>query len=58
MIEKFCEVTGYGIRAVETKIQRGVWVQGREWVKAPDGHRMISMAGFQRWVEQGHKEAA
>ena len=51
LIPKAAELTGYSKRAIETKIERGVWVEGREWVKAPDGRRMVNMKGVMRWVE-------
>lgn len=53
LISKAAELTGYTKRAIETKIARGQWVEGREWVKAPDGHRMISLRGYAAWVESG-----
>ncbi len=53
LIKKAAELTGYTPRAIEAKIAKGQWVEGREWIKAPDGHRMISLKGYQQWVEQG-----
>lgn len=53
VIEKAAEITGYTRRAIEEKIARGVWLEGREWVKAPDGRRLISLKGYQQWVERG-----
>lgn len=52
-IELFHSITGYTVKAVERKIEDGVWVEGREWKKAPDGHRLISLEGYKRWVEGG-----
>lgn len=51
LIPKAAELTGYSRRAIELKIARGQWVEGREWRKAPDGHRMINLEGVRRWVE-------
>lgn len=56
-IPKFCEETGYTARAVETKIHRGVWAEGREYRRAPDNCIFVDMKGFERWVE-GQKQAA
>lgn len=53
VIEKAAQVTGYSKRAIEAKIERGVWLEGKVWVHAPDGRRLISMKGYQQWVEQG-----
>jgi hypothetical protein len=53
LIPKAAEMIGYSRRAIELKIARGQWREGLEWRKAPDGHRMISIEGVKRWVEQG-----
>ena len=50
LIPKFCQETGYTRSAVETKIARGVWVEGREYFRAPDGRTLVDMEGFGRWV--------
>jgi len=52
-IEKAAEITGYTKRAIEAKIERGVWLEGDVWVHAPDGRRLISLRGYERWVERG-----
>lgn len=54
-IRKAAELTGYTERAIEEKIAKGVWLKGREWVHAPDGRRLISMKGYEAWVEQGNR---
>ncbi|MCY1558863.1 hypothetical protein D9M68_958380 [compost metagenome] len=51
-IPKFVEETGYTARAVETKIHRGVWIEGHEYRRAPDGSILIDMEGYSRWVER------
>jgi hypothetical protein len=53
LIPKAAEVTGYTVKAIERKIERGQWREGLEWRRAPDGRRMISLEGVKRWVEQG-----
>jgi len=45
--------TGYSEKAIRRKIESGVWVEGREFRRAPDGHILISMQGYVQWVEQG-----
>ncbi len=44
-------LTGYTKDAIETKINRGIWVEGREWRRAPDGRVLIDMRGYEKWVE-------
>lgn len=50
-IPKFVELTGYTARAVETKISRGVWLEGKQYRRAPDGSILIDMEGYEKWVE-------
>lgn len=51
LLKRAAVITGYTISAMEHKIARGIWVEGREWFKAPDGKRMISMRGYERWAK-------
>lgn len=44
-------LTGYTVKAMERKIERGDWEEGKVWRRAPDGHIMIDIAGYHRWVE-------
>ena len=53
VIDKAAEITGYSRRAIEEKIAKGVWLEGKVWRKAPDGRRLISLKGYEQWVEQG-----
>lgn len=54
LIPKFCAETGYTKEAVRAKIRDGVWLEGREWRKAPDGHVLIDIEGYEAWVEQNN----
>lgn len=46
-------LTGLTPKAIERKIESGVWIEGREYRRAPDGRIYISMKGYQAWVERG-----
>ncbi|MEY3899317.1 MAG: hypothetical protein RI962_472 [Pseudomonadota bacterium] len=48
-------LTGLSQPAIRGKIREGKWVQGREFVRAPDGGIFISLRGFERWVCAGSK---
>jgi hypothetical protein len=50
-------LTGYSVKAMERKIERGDWQEGKVWRRAPDGRILIDVLGFQRWVE-GPRTAA
>jgi hypothetical protein len=52
LLKKFEQLTGYTPKAVERKIASGVWREGKEYRKAPDGHIAIDMEAYVRWVEQ------
>lgn len=45
-------ITGYTEKAIRRKIEEGIWIEGREYRKAPDGHILISIEGYRKWVEQ------
>jgi hypothetical protein len=44
-------VTGYSVKAMQRKIERGDWQEGKVWRRAPDGRILIDIAGYQKWVE-------
>lgn len=49
-IPLFCQEAGYSPKAVARKIEDGVWVAGREYVRAPDGRQLIDTEGFNKWA--------
>jgi hypothetical protein len=46
-------ITGLTVKAMRHKIDRGQWLEGKEYRRGPDGHIYVSMKGFQSWVETG-----
>jgi hypothetical protein len=46
-------ITGLSEKAIRRKIDDGVWVDGREYRRGPDGHIYISVEGIKAWVEKG-----
>ena len=57
LIPLFSALTGYSEKAVRRKIETGVWLQGKHFRKAPDGHIVLSMKEYYKWVE-GEKATA
>ena len=51
-VHLFEALTGYSAKAVERKIASGTWMEGRECKRAPDGHVLIDMKGYEQWVEK------
>jgi hypothetical protein len=45
--------TGLTQKAIYKKIENGVWLEGKEYRRAPDGRLYISMKGYDAWVESG-----
>ncbi|WP_226998420.1 excisionase [Tardibacter chloracetimidivorans] len=56
-MKKFADLTGYTEKAVYRKIEDGVWLDGREYRRAPDGNICIDLEGYQKWVEGGREPA-
>ena len=55
LIEKFAAETGYTPKAIRRKIESGAWIENRQFRRAPDGHILVDLEGYQQWVE-GQRE--
>jgi len=42
---------GYTVKAMQRKIERGDWQEGKVWRRAPDGRVLIDLVGYEKWVE-------
>jgi hypothetical protein len=42
--------TGYSEKAIRRKIEDGVWIEGKHWRRAPDGHIFIDLAALNAWI--------
>ncbi len=49
-IKQFSQESGYSEKAIRLKLDKGVWGDGIRF-KAPDGRVLISIEGFERWVQ-------
>lgn len=45
-------ITGLSEKAIEKKIESGIWLEGREYKRKGPGEIYIYMKGFEKWVEQ------
>ncbi len=50
LLPRFHDLTGYTEKAVRRKIEDGVWRENEVWIKAPDGHILIDLRGYESWV--------
>jgi hypothetical protein len=51
LIPLFCSLTGYTEKGVRRKIEDGIWLQGKHYRKAPDGHITMDLQAYYDWVE-------
>lgn len=58
LIKKAAELTGYTDRAIESKIDKGQWLEGVHYNKAPDGRVFIDLEEIEKWITQGLKPVA
>jgi hypothetical protein len=56
-INLFAQQSGFTEKAIRRKIEDGIWVQNREYRRAPDGALLIDVEGYEKWVE-GNQAAA
>lgn len=56
-IPVFTAETGYTDQAVREKIREGRWIEGVHYRRAPDGHILIDLDAYEKWVE-GQQAAA
>jgi predicted DNA-binding transcriptional regulator AlpA len=52
-IKQASAMIGLSVKAIERKIEEGIWLEGREYRRGPDKRIYISMKGFAAWVEKG-----
>ena len=50
-IGRFAELSGYTDKAIRHKIDRGVWLEGTHWRRAPDERLMVNAEAIEQWVE-------
>jgi hypothetical protein len=50
-VDKFASESGYSADAIRNKIARGVWIENRQFRRAPDGRTLIDVEGVEKWVE-------
>jgi len=51
-VKKAAAMTGLTAGAIRKRIERGIWLEGREWHRDPLGRIMIDTQGIDKWVMQ------
>lgn len=57
-IKQFSAESGYTEHAIRSKCSNGTWREGQVWVRAPDRRILISVEGYNAWVESGAEQYA
>jgi len=52
-IRKLAELTGYTPDAIESKIKRRQWVEGKHYILSPDGRVQFSIEAYNAWLQEG-----
>jgi len=55
-VKTYAERSGRTEKSIRRKIQRGVWREGREWFRDPDGRIAISISGVEQWVRLDYQQ--
>lgn len=50
-VELAATITGLSAGAIRKRIERGQWLEGREWRRGPDDRIWIDTRGIEAWVE-------
>jgi hypothetical protein len=53
LIDAAAAALGSTPKAIRMKMERGVWVENKQYRRAPDGRIWIDMQGVEKWVEAG-----
>ena len=51
-INKLAEDTGYTPGALHKKVKAGIWLEGKEYYRAPDKRILVSISAYEKWVKQ------
>lgn len=51
-IKLAAQLIGLTVRAIESKIARGSWIEGRQF-RRQDGNIYVDLRGVEQWVERG-----
>ncbi|UBB16170.1 excisionase [Comamonas odontotermitis] len=51
-VELAATMTGLSAAAIRKRTERGVWLEGKEWRRGPDGRVWIDTKGIEAWVLQ------
>lgn len=50
-IKKLSELIGYTEDAIRAKKKKGIWREGKHWIKAPDDRILFNHEAIDLWVE-------
>lgn len=51
-LKKYCEIAGETENAVRIRRKRGIWRDGKQCIRAPDGTLWVNLEKADLWVEK------
>jgi chromatin remodeling complex protein RSC6 len=49
-IKKFSNLSGYTEKAIQRKIESHIWIEGQQYIRAPDNRTLIDIQGYEKWA--------
>jgi hypothetical protein len=56
-VVKYCELSGDSKESVADKRKSGLWLEGVQYVIAPDGNTWVNLREVELWVQYGNLPA-
>jgi len=53
-LKKYCEITGDTPPSVHARRNKGVWLDGKQTMLAPDGNLWVDLVEIEQWVKHGN----
>jgi hypothetical protein len=51
LLTHWSKYTGYSRDAFNGKVRAGIWLEGKHWMKSPDGKIQVNWRAIQEWKE-------
>jgi hypothetical protein len=56
LLVHWSKYSGYSRDAFNGKVRAGVWLEGKHWIKGPDGKIQINWQAIQQWKESSYDQ--
>lgn len=56
LLTEWLKRSGYSKDAFNGKRQSGVWLEGKHWIKSPDGKLQVDWRAVEQWIESNYDQ--